>query len=440
MRRIVALFSSFVALAVIVGLIPASPADAAEPPTATISGTVRYLEAPNRPVLDRATRGYFVGLKVPGKSKFAYTSELDANSHFTISGIVPGTYWIEIQFRTGGWWLSNLDGTTGGGDEFDLKAGSYQVDPRVPYSEHPLWPEWDRIAGADRYETAVAVSQYTFANTAPAVFLASGQSFADALSAAPIASRQGPLLLTPQAALPSTVRSEIDRLAPSRIYVVGGPSAVSDSVLRSLGKPGRTVERVAGPDRFATSVALAQLQRTVCNTAYIATGLDFPDALAVGGVAGSSWDPVYLVDGRSDRLPASVSASVKKLGCSDFTIVGGTSVVSPGIESELRSIRHQVARFAGTDRWDTARLITAGRMSFQTRHVFLASGLNYPDALAAAAVVANNQNTLYLAHPWCVPGALGLQLKEADPALVTLVGGGLSEGLNLDESWGRASC
>lgn len=435
MRRVATILSVVVALALSAG---AAPAAAVPPATVSVSGTVRYAEEPYHPVRDRATQGYWVTIS---NATGRYTSQLDANSQFSISGITPGVYAIGISFRTASWGLVDLSGKTDEwGNGIELVAGSYRVDPRVGYSFHPLWPEEDRISGADRYETAVAVSRYTYGTTASTVILASGQNFADALSAAPVAAHRGPLLLTPQAALPSAVLAEIDRLAPSQVYVVGGPAAVSDAVLRAVGAPGRAVARVMGADRYATSVALAHVGRADCGTAYIATGRDFPDALAVGARAGIFNDPVFLVDGQSSRLPAAVASSIREFDCSNIVIAGGTSVVSAGIESDLRAVRYHVSRFAGADRWDTTRLITADRLSHETRHVYIASGLNFPDALAAAATAGTRDDTLYLAPPFCVPGSLGLQLRDADPALVTLVGGEsiLSQGLNSDESWGHA--
>lgn len=439
MRRFFAFFAVFVSLSLVAAVTPAAAVEAAPAPaTATVSGTVRYAEEPYHPVRDRATQGYTVKIFGAGGR---YSSQLDENAHFSISGIAPGVYGMNIQFRTASWGLVDATGKTDDvGAGITIAAGSHVIDPRVGYSFHPLWPEEDRIAGGDRYETAVAVSRYTYGGTASTVFLASGQNFADALSAAPVAAHRGPLLLTPQGALPATVKAEIDRLSPSQVYVVGGPAAISDAVASAVGAPGRAVQRIMGADRFATSVALAHIGRGACSTAYIATGRDFPDALAVGARAGTSNDPVFLVDGQSSRLPAVVAASIREFDCSNIKIAGGTNVVSAGIENDLRAVRYHVSRFAGVDRWDTTRLITADRLSHETRHVFIASGLNFPDALAAAATVGTRNDTLYLAPPFCVPGSLGLQLRDADPALVTLVGGEsvLSQGLNGDESWGHA--
>jgi hypothetical protein len=90
-----------------------------------------------------------------------------------------------------------------------------------------------RIAGANRYETAVAVSQHSYANGAKVAYVVSGLNYPDALAAAPLAVN-GPLLLTHPDRLPPEVAAEIRRLKVSRVVIVGGPSAVSEAVEAEL--------------------------------------------------------------------------------------------------------------------------------------------------------------------------------------------------------------
>jgi putative cell wall-binding protein len=88
-----------------------------------------------------------------------------------------------------------------------------------------------RVYGADRYATAVAVSQTMWSqDNAGAVFLATGTTFPDALSAAASTGQLGPVLLTKSDALPEVTRAEIERLHPCVIVVVGGSDVVSDAV------------------------------------------------------------------------------------------------------------------------------------------------------------------------------------------------------------------
>lgn len=103
----------------------------------------------------------------------------------------------------------------------------------------------ERRAGSDRYTTSVAVSGAAFPTGAPTVFLASGADFPDALSAA-AAARGAPLLLTNSHGLPASVAREIIRLAPTRVVMLGGESAVSATVRDQLGIVGTTLPAATG--------------------------------------------------------------------------------------------------------------------------------------------------------------------------------------------------
>ena len=120
-----------------------------------------------------------------------------------------------------------------------------------------------RISGRDRYASSVAISRSQFAPGVETVFIASGTDFPDALSGAPIAGhRGGPLLLTTRDSLPAAIVDELKRLRPKQAVIIGGTGAVSrnaESQVRALTAQGVAV-RVAGSDRYATSVALSKME------------------------------------------------------------------------------------------------------------------------------------------------------------------------------------
>lgn len=93
-----------------------------------------------------------------------------------------------------------------------------------------------RQAGADRYSTAVAVSKAAFPTPGvPVVYIANGTSFADALAGAAAAGhRGGPVLLTSASSMPASVVAELKRLNPDRVVVLGGPSVVSNNVVKQI--------------------------------------------------------------------------------------------------------------------------------------------------------------------------------------------------------------
>lgn len=90
-----------------------------------------------------------------------------------------------------------------------------------------------RIAGNNRYETAVAVSRHAFPKGAPVAIVVSGTTFPDALAAAPFGVK-GPILLTDPNRLPPETAAEIRRLGAKEVIIVGGVNAVSAQVETQL--------------------------------------------------------------------------------------------------------------------------------------------------------------------------------------------------------------
>jgi putative cell wall-binding protein len=202
-----------------------------------------------------------------------------------------------------------------------------------PYTTGPV----SRLAGNDRYATAVAISKASFAAGIETVFVATGRSFPDALAGAAVAGALGsPILLVTATSLPSVVRTELARLNPQEIVILGGTGAVSNAVAQAMTDYG-TVYRVSGADRYATAAQLsAAAYPSGAPSAYVATGLAFPDALAGAAVAGWVGAPILLV--APTFVPASVSAEVQRLGPGKVVILGGTGAVSESVRSTLLSL------------------------------------------------------------------------------------------------------
>src|SRR5690606_23761934 len=118
--------------------------------------------------------------------------------------------------------------------------------------------EVTRLHGVDRYGTSAAISAAGFAPGVPVAYIASGAEFADALSgSAAAAQRGGPVLLTAPTVLPAAIATELRRLQPANIVILGGESAVSPAVATALrGLTTGAVDRLAGDDRYDTSVAI----------------------------------------------------------------------------------------------------------------------------------------------------------------------------------------
>lgn len=300
-----------------------------------------------------------------------------------------------------------------------------------------FWTDWfgdptplplsDRVAGGNRYETAVAISRGAFPTTAPVVYLASGQNFPDGLAAGPAAAHEGgPVLLTPRAEVPQSVLAEITRLNPAEIVIVGGEPSVSAEVETAVrnANPGRTVLRLGGDNRFQTSRLIAEHAFRSAPAAFIATGLKFPDALAAGPAAAHQSGPVLLVDGRQATPDGATLETLRGLGIRSTGVVGDNASVSDAYGSALRTAGFQVRRYAGPNRFATAvQLGTVFGDVPPVSTVYVASGSNFPDALAGAAAAGAQGAPLLLARPDCMPAVTRSGLRDFAPDRVLMLGG-----------------
>jgi putative cell wall-binding protein len=284
-----------------------------------------------------------------------------------------------------------------------------------------------RIAGNDRYATAAAVAaEFDLADT---VYVANGTNYPDALSAAPAAAYHGaPLLLTDANTLPAVIAEQIERLTPARIVVVGGTSVVSSAVEAALESllPGTQVERIAGENRYETSRLVTDdaFGTDGAETAFIATGTNFPDALAASAAAAVFDGPVILVNGAASTVDDATLDLLDDLGVTTALVAGGTAVVSPGVLSTLDGAIDTVTRLAGADRYSTSVAINnyAFGLSGSTT-VYLAVGTGFADALAGAALAGANKSPLFVVPGNCVPAAVLDAIEDYGATRVQLFGG-----------------
>lgn len=268
-----------------------------------------------------------------------------------------------------------------------------------------------RIAGDDRATTAAAIAGATFPAPAGAqtVLLARGDDFPDALAGNFSAGLlSAPLLLTDRTALPEVTRAAIAGLGARAVIVLGGSGAVADSVVAELEAMDLVVSRVGGPDRFATAALLAlapgpaAVGRDELNrrTAVLSSGLNFPDALAAGPVVYRRHFPQLLTG--SGPLPASTRQALVELGIQHVIITGGAAAVPAGVEGELAALGISTERIAGDTRYGTALGIVERAVrdfDFSVAHIDVATGENFPDALAGGPHGGRDLSPLLLVPP-----------------------------------------
>src|SRR5438093_848070 len=149
-----------------------------------------------------------------------------------------------------------------------------------------------RVRGQDRDGTAIAISASQFPSPdhpglAKAALLASDANYPDALAGAPLAiAKDGPLLLTAPSGMNAAVADEISRVAPkgATVYLLGGAAALDPSIDEQVRALGYVPQRVAGPNRFATAVTIANALGDP-HEIIEASGRQFADALSAGAAA-----------------------------------------------------------------------------------------------------------------------------------------------------------
>ncbi|GAB4278910.1 MAG: hypothetical protein Kow0056_11660 [Coriobacteriia bacterium] len=264
------------------------------------------------------------------------------------------------------------------------------------------------LAGSNRYETAARISQeaYPDAGSVDYVVVATGLNWPDALGGASLCgAREAPLLLTDPNELSSATRDEIVRLGPDKAYVLGGSGAVSDHVYDQLeGLVGiGDVKRLGGTNRYETAQIIAHETMTILQAAgrwtqaaFVATGENFPDALAASPISAANGWPIYLT--RPDAL-GSTKAAMQSDGVTHGYVVGGSGVVSDDVFDDLNATFTGFIRYGGTNRYQTAANLAdaayEGLGMYWSRPA-IATGENFPDALTGGVLEGSDYSPLLL--------------------------------------------
>jgi putative cell wall-binding protein len=289
-----------------------------------------------------------------------------------------------------------------------------------------------RLAGADRYETAVAISKAAFptAGITLNAVIASGEAFPDALAASYLAGQVGgPILLVTRSEVPAVTTNELTRLGARNVWLVGGTGAIGTAVEDQL-KATYTVKRIAGADRYETAADVAtETSGTVGTyqndkTAIVASGENYPDALAGGGVAYGKKFPLLLT--QSTQLPAAAASALSTLAIKRVLLLGGTNAVSQSVEDAIKAKSITVQRVAGANRADTAAKVgelALSGLGFKNTEVAVASGNGYADALAGASYAGKNTVPILLMGSVPPETKAFVQAHNSTISLITAFGG-----------------
>lgn len=264
----------------------------------------------------------------------------------------------------------------------------------------------DRLAGSDREATAAAIARSSWSSSDVAVLTAS-DAVADALTAGPLAGAlDAPLLTTSGDALHEEAAAALRDLDVTQVWLVGGPAVLADAVAEDLRALGLDVERVAGEDRYATAVAVAERVWETADTdrAVLALGdhpdpsRSWPDALTGAWLGAVRGHPVLLA--APDAVPATTLEAAER--ATIVQPVGGSAVITSDHLHALEGPTRVFAPLAGDERYATSRAVVDDTLrvaGLSPSRAWLATGHDYADALAAGPAAARHGEPLVLARP-----------------------------------------
>ena len=299
------------------------------------------------------------------------------------------------------------------------------------------------VAGTDRFKTAVAVSVAAYPEGldiagAKTVVIATGRNWPDALGGVALAGvLDGPVLLVDTNSVPDAVQTEIGRLKATKAIILGGTGAVGPGVEAWLATKlggAANVDRIAGGDRYETADKIARrvvdLQGSSFEeVAFIATGGNFPDALAAAPIAFARKWPIVLsnpVTGLSDGAKAVLDDVVYA------AILGGPAAVPVSVEQYLTDTLGDEnsgwERIQGANRYATAVAVGEGGKSWGTLAwdgVGITTGQAFPDALSGGVLQGKRGAPMLLTSPTVLSAetAAALVLYRGEIDNVTFFGG-----------------
>lgn len=211
-------------------------------------------------------------------------------------------------------------------------------DEFVQYLKSEGFMNFSRLGGTDRFNTNKEIVDELSVSTGTPVIIANGYNFPDALSISSIAAVNGyPILLSSSDNLSDTIKQEIDSIQPSKIYVIGGNGAISNTVIDECkailpALSDTNIIRISGLDRYETSENICKYFNLNSNTVFLASGVNFPDALSGSALAAKVNAPIIITDGNN------ISSQEQYIDSTNYinrVLLGGTGVISSDIANEL---------------------------------------------------------------------------------------------------------
>lgn len=290
-----------------------------------------------------------------------------------------------------------------------------------------------KLKGADRFETAVKISQSGWTKSDTVVIVnGEDRSMVDGLTATPLASvKNSPILLSSNDKLPQKTVEELKRLNPSKVIVIGGNNSMPNSVVEAIkGVNSKiSVQRIGGNTRYQTSINIAKEIDKTNNVSklYIGAGNGEADSLSIASLAGKEKTPIVLT--QKDGVDNEAEQFIKSNKVSNVYFIGGVEKISnKAIEQVGKIVNKDVSknRIAGQNRQETnAKVIDKFYSQSKLDGVVVANQDKLIDALAVGPLAAKNNSPVVLATN-TLDKSQESSLKNKNSSKLFEVGGGIA--------------
>lgn len=306
---------------------------------------------------------------------------------------------------------------------FGIEANADSLTPRTAVSS-------SKIAGNDRYKTAVEISKNYSSSSKHAVIVNGQKGIVDALTATPYASlKNAPILMTQSDKLNADTKAELTRRGIKTVDIVGGLNSVNDSVKSEIQAMGITVNRIAGNSKYDTALEVAKKIDAISDISKIAVanGEVLADAVSVAAPAAQNEMPIILAhpkNGLDDKTKAYINGE----GVNTSYVIGGTNSVSSTTQNSLPGTKK---RLEGDGRQDTNAAVVKEfytSSSYDNVYVTKSGQVNkqdeIADALAVGVLAAKEQDPVVIVGKSLATSQSNL-LRDKKFTQVTEIGNGI---------------
>ncbi|NMS88318.1 cell wall-binding repeat-containing protein [Clostridioides difficile] len=290
-----------------------------------------------------------------------------------------------------------------------------------------------KLKGADRFETAVKISQSGWTKSDTVVIVnGEDRSMVDGLTATPLASvKNSPILLSSNDKLPQKTVEEIKRLNPSKVITIGGNNSMPNAVVEAIKSVNSkiSVQRIGGDTRYQTSINIAKEIDKTNNVSklYIGSGNGEADSLSIASLAGKEKTPIVLT--QKDGVDNEAQQFIKSNKVSNVYFVGGVEKISNKAIEQVGKITNKDVsknRIAGQNRQETnAKVIDKFYSQSKLDGVVVANQDKLIDALAVGPLAAKNNSPVVLATN-TLDKSQEISLKNKNSSKLFEIGGGIA--------------